>query len=169
MYESETEVAIPWKYDLGGFVKSGRSRAKPGSLSYGAIGNGVVRAIAIGTNQRYHDVYMELLRRQDTFVSSSRSKQIRDKGSYIPDVGVWPQVYKQYLFDQGWFWMPTMEIGSGTRVHLTYEELPDEPTLIVKVSKSLVAVLHGMAHDAVDPSRGGTRAVYGYWTPPAGA
>jgi hypothetical protein len=79
---------------------------------------------------------------------------------------VWSDVSKSYLRDLGWTWTPTMSVGSGVRVHLAYDELPDEPVLVCSVSKSLVTVFHGIAQTTHDPSRGGSRAVYGYWTPP---
>jgi hypothetical protein len=45
---------------------------------------------------------------------------------------------------------------------LKADELP-AGRLIVSVSKHLVAVIDGVAHDTHDPSRGGTRCVYGYY------
>jgi hypothetical protein len=47
-------------------------------------------------------------------------------------------------------------------VHLRAEELPGG-RLIVKVSKHVVAVIDGVINDSHDPSRGGTRCVYGYY------
>jgi hypothetical protein len=41
--------------------------------------------------------------------------------------------------------------------------------LIVSVSKHLVAVVDGVIHDTHDPSRAGTRCVYGYWRSPTEA
>jgi hypothetical protein len=55
-----------------------------------------------------------------------------------------------------------MKIGSGCRVHLRERELPSG-RLIVSVSRHMVAVIDGVIHDTHDPSRGGTRCVYGYW------
>ena len=59
-----------------------------------------------------------------------------------------------------------MKIGSGCRVHLRERELPSG-RLIVSVSRHMVAVIDGVIHDTHDPSRGGTRCVYGYWQPSA--
>ncbi len=36
--------------------------------------------------------------------------------------------------------------------------------LIVSVSKHMTAVIDGVIHDTHNPSRDGTRCVYGYWT-----
>lgn len=56
-----------------------------------------------------------------------------------------------------------MAIGQGCRVHLRREELPGG-SLIVRVSSDeIVAVIDGVIHDTGDPSRGGSRCVYGYW------
>jgi len=36
--------------------------------------------------------------------------------------------------------------------------------LILSLSKHLAAMVDGVVHDTHDPSRGGTRCVYGYWS-----
>ena len=58
-----------------------------------------------------------------------------------------------------------MAIGSGCTVHLRADELPPG-RLIVGVSRHTTAVINGVVHDTHDPTRGGTRCVYGYWSPP---
>jgi len=58
-----------------------------------------------------------------------------------------------------------MSIGSGTKVHLRAEDLPTG-RIVVQASKHVVAVIDGVMHDTHDPSRDGTRCVYGYWTAP---
>jgi hypothetical protein len=55
-----------------------------------------------------------------------------------------------------------MKIGAGCQVHLRSDELPNG-ILIVKVSKHLTAIVDGVIQDTHDPSRGGTRCVYGYY------
>jgi len=55
-----------------------------------------------------------------------------------------------------------MKIGSGCKVHLSSNELPDG-RLIVKVSKHITAVIDGVLNDTYDCSRNGTRCVYGYF------
>lgn len=79
--------------------------------------------------------------------------------------GIMPVISKQFLRDLGWVWTPTMQIGSGCRVHLRAGELPEEGPLICSCSKHLVAVVDGVIRDIADPSRAGTRCVYGYWQP----
>lgn len=159
MYESETEVAIPWKYNDAG--NPGR-RTKRGRL---VVGNAVVRAIAIATEHPYWETYYALYAAQCEYVKRSRSKRVKDKGASIDYAGVWPDVSKQYLLDRGWIWVPIMEVGSGVTVHLTYEEIPDLPLFIARVSRSLVTVVNGVVQDIGDPSRDGTRALYGYFQP----
>lgn len=50
-------------------------------------------------------------------------------------------------------------------MHLRASELP-AGRLIVAVSKHLTCVIDGVIYDTHDPSRGGTRCVYGYFTAP---
>ena len=70
---------------------------------------------------------------------------------------------RPYLQSLGWKWTPTMQIGSGCKVHLCADELPPG-RLIVSVSRHLVAVIDGVVHDIYEDARGGTRCVYGYWS-----
>jgi hypothetical protein len=58
--------------------------------------------------------------------------------------------------------VPTMQIGSGCRVHLRADELP-AGRIICQVSRHLCAVIDGVVYDTHDPTRDGTRCVYGYW------
>ncbi len=58
-----------------------------------------------------------------------------------------------------------MKIGQGCTVHLRADELPGG-RLIVRVSRHMCAVIDGVIHDTHDPSRAGTRCVYGYWSHP---
>jgi hypothetical protein len=60
-----------------------------------------------------------------------------------------------------------MRIGSGCKVHLAKDELPNG-RLIVRVSKHITAVINGVIHDTHDFSRDGTRCVYGYFTKAGG-
>ena len=112
----------------------------------------VARSVAIITGREYREIYKELaeLESQVTGVKSARN-------------GISKKVYKKYLADQGFDWTPTMQIGQGTTVHLRSDELP-AGRLLVSVTKHLTAMIDGVIHDTHDPSREGTRAVYGYWT-----
>lgn len=112
----------------------------------------VTRAVAIITERPYREVYQELARyeQQVTGVRSARN-------------GISKKAYKKYLADQGFSWTPTMQVGQGTKVHLRSDELPIGK-LLVSVSRHMVAVIDGVVYDNHDSTRGGTRAVYGYWT-----
>ena len=60
----------------------------------------------------------------------------------------------------------TMTIGSGCTVHVKADELPPG-RLVLSCSRHYVAMVDGMPHDTHDPSRDGTRCVYGYWRAPS--
>jgi hypothetical protein len=139
-----------WHYDDGGRQSAGFKGEAPGDC--------VVRAISIALDRDYREVYdgiTRLLRLEPTRGVSRRPSA---------RTGVPRKVYDRYLFDEGWAWTPTMRIGSGTTVHLAAGELP-AGRLVVRVTKHVCAVLDGVIHDTHDPSRGGTRAVYGYYRP----
>jgi hypothetical protein len=123
----------------------------------GDAGDCVTRAIAIATEQPYQLVYDAL----NTLAKGERRSRRRRSRSSARD-GVHKPTYARYLKSVGWKWTPTMQIGSGCKVHLDARELP-KGRLIVSVSKHLVAVIDGAIHDTHDPSREGTRCVYGYW------
>lgn len=116
----------------------------------------VCRAISIATQQDYKTVYDSL----NKFSESERPR--RNKKRSHANTGVQKATIKRYMSSMGWTWFPTMKIGSGCKVHLKKEELP-EGRLVVSVSKHLVAVIDGVIYDNHDPSRGGSRCVYGYW------
>jgi len=127
----------------------------------GKTGDCVVRAIAIATGKPYSEVY-------DALYSRSRQRALRrGKKARSPRCGVARAVYEPYLLNLGWRWNPCMKIGTGCRVHLRPDELP-AGRLIVAVSKHLSAVIDGVIHDTFDPSRNGTRCVYGFYAPTAG-
>ena len=130
---------------LAAFVYDDGGRAAAGFQ--GVTGDCVVRAIAIACQLDYRDVYDELHRR----------------AGKSPRSGVHRAVYQPFLAGLGWRWVPTMSIGSGTTVHLRHDELPGG-RIIARCTRHLVAVIDGDGHDIGDPTRGGTRAVYGYFT-----
>lgn len=123
----------------------------------GAARDCVTRAIAIATDTPYRDVYAAL----NALASSERKtkKMSRTSGART---GVYRKTYERYLVSLGWEWVPTMHIGQGCKTHLVAHELPSG-ALIVAVSRHITAVIDGVIHDTHDPSRGGTRCVYGYY------
>lgn len=147
-----------WTYDDGGRTDAGFR---------GHAGDCVTRAIAIAAELPYREVYDDLfaLIRVRNDIRRSKGRAVRRRSS--PREGVSTRIEKLYLETQlGWTWTPTMFIGSGCRVHLRAEELP-AGRIVVKLSRHSAAVVDGVVHDTYDPSRDGTRCVYGYWTAPA--
>jgi len=123
----------------------------------GSAGDCVTRAIAIATERPYQQVYNELHGLMGSLPSTPARKR-----AWSPRSGVPRCVYDPYLKLIGWVWTPTMAIGQGCTVHLRDDELPGG-RLIVRVTRHMCAVIDGVVHDTHDPSRSGTRCVYGYW------
>lgn len=128
----------------------------------GDAGDCVARAIAIGTRIPYRQVYDEL-----NALAQRERKGKRKRGRSSAREGVYKPTYTRYLKALGWRWTPTMAIGQGCTVHLKADELPGG-RLIVSLSRHLSTVIDGVIYDTHDPSRGGTRCVYGYFQPPNG-
>lgn len=87
----------------------------------------------------------------------------RKRGTSSARNGVHGATMRRYMESIGWRFVPTMTIGSGCKVHLRADELPSG-RIVCNVSKHYVAVIDGVIHDTHDPSRDGTRCVYGYYT-----
>lgn len=138
----------------GRLVLSDGGRAAAGFATATDAGDCVVRAIAIADEADYRETYEALARFAE---SMGEKRSARD--------GLAKKVYKGWLAEQGWTWTATMTIGSGCRVHLRADELP-AGRLVVALSKHLCAVIDGVIFDNHDPSRDGTRCVYGYWSRP---
>ena len=139
------------------FVEDDGGRAAAGYR--GQAGDCVARSIAIAVQLPYRTVYDALnLAAKDE--AGARQSSARN--------GVIRPTIRRFMKDLGWVWTPTMRVGSGTTVHLCPEELP-LGRLVVSCSKHLTAVIDGVIHDTHDPSRGGTRCVYGYWSKPESA
>jgi hypothetical protein len=147
-----TDLSIPTRFH---YADGGRSAA-----GYrGNVGDCVVRAICNAATLDYRTVYDALndLRRIERPRSPHGHSHARN--------GVRPVIYRRYLDQLGWTWTPTMAIGQGCTVHLCAAELP-LGRLIIRLSRHLTAMIDGCIFDTFDPSRGGTRCVYGYWQPP---
>ena len=123
----------------------------------GASGDCVCRAISIVSGIAYQEVYDAL---NALAVKERKTKRRRTRSS--ARTGVYRATYEKFLFPLGYQWVPTMRVGQGCKVHLRAEELP-LGRLIVRLSRHLTAVIDGVIHDTHDPSRGGTRCVYGYY------
>lgn len=121
----------------------------------GSAGDCVPRAIAIATGKPYQEVY-------DALFELNQNQRGRLRGASPRDGGTKKATIRKYMASIGWAFIPTMEIGSGCKVHLKAEELP-KGRLITKLSGHLCAVIDGVINDTYDPSRDGTRCVYGYY------
>ena len=134
-----------WVYDDGGRAAEGRRKGARDC---------VVRALAIATPMEYQVAYAR--------VGSALRECSAALYGATPSQGVPRRLHHDLFPNLGWLWTPTMGIGTGCRVHLRDGELP-LGRLIVQCSHHLVAVLDGVIHDTENPSREGTRCVYGYW------
>jgi hypothetical protein len=138
------------------FVYDDGGRAAAGFI--GRTGDCVTRAIAIATERPYREVYDAL-----NALSASERRGSRKRGISSARRGVYKPTIRRLMASIGWQWTPTMRIGSGCTVHLRVEELPPG-RLVVELSRHSVAVIDGVVHDTYDPTRNGTRCVYGYYT-----
>lgn len=121
------------------------------------VGDCVTRAIAIVTGRDYKEVYNEI------------TKLV----GYSPRNGVENKDVKKIMRHFGGCWNACMGVGTGCRIHLSTEwsdegyngihQLPMHSKIICNLSGHVTAVIKGVIHDIYDPSRGGTRCVYGFW------
>ncbi len=136
----------------------------------GSTGDCCARAFAIATGRPYQEVYdrindlakNERRGKRKRGISSARTgvyKSAAHKLAYdlAHEYGLWPQGLPGTTL-----WVPTMFIGQGCKVHLKADELP-QGRLVVSLSKHYSAIIDSTIHDTFDPSRNGTRCVYGYW------
>lgn len=149
LVDYRTAIIENFQYDDGGREAAGHR---------GTARDCVVRAIAIAAQLPYDEVYFAM-----TVACANERKHPRRKRPSSPFMGVYIPTWKRFLKERGWVWHPTTKIGQGCTVHLKADELP-RGRLIVQTSRHLVAVIDGVIHDTHDPSRGGTRCVYGYFT-----
>jgi hypothetical protein len=154
---------MDWVFDDGGRKKAGYQ---------GFTGDCGVRAVAIATGRPYQEIYDEVValgkkertryRKYTNPKTGFRARAAMDKSH--PRTGIYHTTMRRWLEGMGWIWCPTMGIGTGCTIHLRDGELPTG-RLIVSLSKHYAAVINGVIHDIGDPSRDGTRCVYGYWEP----
>lgn len=142
---------MPWTYNDGGRAAAGFK---------GSTRDCVTRAIAIATGRTYSDVYAAI---------NDEARRERPRGGKARSsarTGVHRETYERLLLSLGFRWVPTMRVGQGTTVHLRAGEVPMTGTVIVKASRHVCTVINGVVQDTHDPSRGGTRCVYGYYVAP---
>jgi hypothetical protein len=156
----------------------------------GKTGDCVARAISIAAQRPYAEVYDTLAHIQATMPKTKRRKKAGVR-SASHGVYVKSKLFRDYMAKLGFTWTPTMQIGSGCKVHLTDGELPNGK-LVVALSRHYTAVIDGVIHDTYDPQRSdswsfepdhgqalkpgqgrnvngvytkiGGRCVYGFWT-----
>lgn len=144
---------MKWEFDDGGRKAAGFK---------GFTGDCVCRSIAIATGLPYTQIYAGL--NEAAMRERPGARRRRGKRSNAR-TGVYRSTIQRFMAALGWKWTPTMRIGTGCRVHLRPEELP-AGRLVISCSKHLTAVVDGVIHDTFDPSREGTRCVYGFWQKP---
>ena len=123
----------------------------------GSAGDCVTRAVAIVTGRDYKEVYDE----------------IKNLLGYSPRNGIKHKDTKKVMAFFGGGWHPCMGIGTGCKIHLSSDfcddgynginQLPMHSKIICNLSGHVTAVIDGVIHDTFDPSRNGTRCVYGFW------
>lgn len=139
-----------WIYDDGGRAEAGYN---------GSTRDCCCRAISIATEMPYKEVY-------DMINKYGKAERLTKKrvraGRSNARTGVWKETARKIMTDLGWTWVPTMQIGTGCKVHLKAGELPSG-RLMCLVSHHYVAVIDGVIHDTYDSTRDGNRCVYGYF------
>jgi hypothetical protein len=143
---------MEWIYDDGGRAEAGFR---------GTTGDCGTRAIAIATGLPYREVY-DLV---NQYAKTERASKRRSRKS-AARTGIHTPTMRRIMAGLGWDWTPTMHIGAGTTVHLEDYEIPMIGAVVVALSRHYAAVVDGVVRDTGDPSRDGTRCVYGYWTAP---
>lgn len=154
-----TITRLTYSYHDGGRAESGRR---------GHAGDCVTRALAIAAGLDYAYAYSEVAERCN---AAGLPKSARN--------GVPNQITRKLFADFDFLWIPTMRVGYGTEYHLaedlfTHRYLHDMsfyPNIVCKLSKHVTALTPTSdrcytIRDTYDPSRNGTRAVYGFWIGP---
>lgn len=129
----------------------------------------VTRAIAIASGHDYIEVYDLLSEVQKEWANKSRSKAAK-KARENPSArdGVFREAYHPVLTEPeygfNFEWIPLMGIGTGCTVHTRPSEvgLAVDEWAVLSLSGHLTAVDgEGNLYDRFDPTREGTRCVYG--------
>jgi len=135
-----------------GFVKTDGGR-KDAGFRGNFSGDCVIRAVAIASKIPYKQVYNDF-----KIMTANRL-------GYTPEDGIltYKKAFKQYMVDIGFTWNITCRIGSRERTHMNPKELP-KGRLVLSLSKHYTCVIDHVIHDTYDPSNGGKRMVYGFWS-----
>lgn len=144
---------MEYQYDDGGRKAAGYK---------GVASDCLCRALAIATQKPYKEIYDFI----NSFGTSERRSRKRTSKSTARG-GVYGATARRIAAALGMTWTPTMKIGQGRKTHLRADELPSG-RIVAVLSGHYCAVVDGVIHDTFDPSREGTRCVYGYFTPTEG-
>lgn len=129
----------------------------------GTTGDCVCRAICIATGKPYTEIYEALANGNSTQRKGKREGSKAGVKTASRGINTKRKWFDDYMISLGFVWTPTMLIGQGCKVHLCANELP-KGRLIVNVSKHFTTIIDGVIEDTFNPSRNGTRCVYGYYT-----
>ena len=125
-------------------------------------GDCVARSIAIATGKDYKEVYDAL-----NELAKTERRGTKKRGISNARTGVYRRTYERYLNSIGWEFKPLMLIGSGCKVHLSEDDIKreglDYGAYVLSLSGHLTALVDGVIQDTHNPSREGTRCVYGYY------
>jgi hypothetical protein len=146
------------------FIQDDGGRRKAGFKNEKVAGDCVARAVAIASGRPYIEVYNELAELNASMRMTKHRRKRGAAGQRTASRGIWTKSkpFKDYMTAMGFTWTPTMQIGSGCKVHVREDELP-KGWLVLALSKHYTAVVHGVLYDEYDCSRDGTRCVYGIW------
>ncbi len=142
---------------MAGFIYDDGGRKEAGYK--GDTRDCAVRALAIACQMPYREAY-DLVNEYGGL--ERLTKKRKAKGRSNARTGVWRETFRKIMADLGWTWVATMGIGTGCQVHLKGSELP-AGRIICATSRHYVAVVDSKVRDTYDPTRDGTRCVYGYW------
>ena len=138
-----------YTYNDGGRANAGRK---------GSAGDCGVRALAIVTGVDYAEVYKTAAE----FCKAEKPSK-RRRGISSPRTGIHKVTFHKLAEHYGLEWVGIMKIGRGVTVHVKRDELPAAGRMVLRLSRHYSAYIDGTINDTFDPSREGTRAVYGYW------
>ena len=123
----------------------------------GSAGDCAVRALSIVTGREYNEVYKTV----GEFCKLEKPSKSR-RGISSPRKGVHRVTFDKIAEHYGLEWVGIMKVGQGVTVHVKADELP-RGRMVLNLSRHFAAYCDGVVYDTHNPSRGGSRAVYGYW------
>lgn len=138
---------MKFKYNDGGRADAGFK---------GTTGDCGIRALAIVSGLPYKEIYEVI----NLYAHDERPRKGTKRSN--SRTGIWRKTLNKFAESIDLKWTSCMGIGTGCKVHLKEDDLPDGK-IICRVSKHYVAVVDKVIHDIFDCSRNETRCVYGYW------